>query len=151
MVVSLETARRHWRASLWGLVFVLGLCGCAGDGAEPPALSSGSFGELQASVLSARCALGPCHSAATAAGGLVLEGSAVYDALVNAEPENPAARAAGLLRVVPGEPERSFLWIKLTQPGVGEGSRMPLGGEPLSAAELEEVRAWILAGAPRDP
>lgn len=123
--------------------------GCAGDGTDLTDASGGTFAELQARVFDTRCALGPCHSSAAAAGGLVLESAFAYDELVGITPSNDAARAAGLLRVAPGEPERSFLWRKLTNPGPGEGSRMPLGGEPLPEAELEEIRVWILAGAPR--
>ncbi len=146
-------SRAGW-VYVWSLLSCLAATapmGCAGDGSDPVTLSSGTFAELQARVFDARCTLGPCHSTATAAGGLVLEGAWAYEQLVGVEPMNPAAVAAGLLRVAPGEPERSFLWVKLTQPGTGQGSRMPLGAEPLPAHELEEIRAWILAGAPRDP
>jgi hypothetical protein len=57
--------------------------------------------------------------------------------------------AAGFARVAPGEPERSFLLSKLLGPPPGQGSRMPLGQEPLEAAEIEQVRNWILQGANR--
>lgn len=122
--------------------------GCAGDGTDVPGATGGGFAELQARVFDTRCALGPCHSSGVAAGGLVLESAFAFEELVAATPTNDAARAAGLLRVAPGEPERSFLWWKLTSPQDGQGSRMPLGGEPLSEGELAEIRAWILAGAP---
>src|SRR5262249_56277844 len=49
---------------------------------------------------------------------------------------------------------RSYLWLKLaagTNPGSVQisGSPMPNGLPPLSADELERVRGWLYAGAPR--
>jgi len=58
-----------------------------------------------------------------------------------------------MLRVDPGNPENSFLITKLTLStsfDVRFQSRMPLGGEPLSAAQIEQIRAWILRGALAD-
>ncbi|GBD25878.1 hypothetical protein HRbin30_01205 [bacterium HR30] len=144
----------RYLAPYW-LQFAVGVCvagmlsGCAGDG--PPSVVSGgeTFAALQSEIFARHCALGPCHSAGVAAGGLVLEGPNAYDELVNAAPENAAARAAGWLRVTPHAPEQSFLWIKLTGPGPGLGSRMPLGAAPLSEDTLARIEAWILSGAPR--
>ena len=78
----------------------------------------------------------------------MLESGAAYAALVFAEPSLAGARALDLLRVVPEHPEQSFLMIKLTEPSSAAlGSRMPLVGNPLSDAEIEMVRTWILEGA----
>ncbi|MCX8071062.1 MAG: hypothetical protein N3C12_01235 [Candidatus Binatia bacterium] len=132
-----------------GFWFVLASLGCAGDGPPPTASTGNTFAELQASVFTRYCAVGPCHSAGVGAGGLVLEGPSAYDQLVNAPPENSAALEVGWQRVVPGVPDRSFLWIKLTGPGLGQGSRMPLGAPPLPEQELRRIEEWILAGAPR--
>jgi hypothetical protein len=48
--------------------------------------------------------------------------------------------------VVPGSPEESELLLAVLGEGVGE--RMPLKRPPLSAGEVEILRAWIVAGAP---
>jgi hypothetical protein len=59
-------------------------------------------------------------------------------------------------RVVPGEPEQSLLWLKLSQDDAvlqadGLGASMPMGGQQRPAPEtLAVVRAWIEAGAPRE-
>lgn len=52
--------------------------------------------------------------------------------------------------VVPGHPEQSFLYLKLTgAQGPSGGALMPLGAAmPIAQADL--VRAWIAAGAPSD-
>jgi hypothetical protein len=68
--------------------------------------------------------------------------------LVDVDPTNEAARAAGMLRVDSGAPENSFLIFKLTQPtSAAFGARMPLVGSPLSQTEIDAIRGWILAGA----
>ncbi|GIW40037.1 MAG: hypothetical protein KatS3mg076_0614 [Candidatus Binatia bacterium] len=131
-----------------GCAAALCLFGCAGDG--PVAFTTGGdFGRIQREIFDRRCTSGPCHSPQTRAGGLDLSGPAAFDELVGVEPDNPAARAAGDLRVAPFEPERSFLVRKLGGPRAGEGSRMPLGEAPLSEDEIALIVGWILDGAPR--
>jgi hypothetical protein len=51
--------------------------------------------------------------------------------------------------VTPGQPEQSLLLQKLG-PTPPCGSRMPIGGAPISDAQLEMVRSWIAAGAKND-
>ena len=80
----------------------------------------------------------------------MLEAGRSYAQLVDALAENTAARDAGKLRVVPGHPERSFLLDKLTEPGPGEGNRMPDTGFSLPRAQLDVIRVWIQQGARPD-
>jgi len=58
------------------------------------------------------------------------------------------AEALGLCNIVPGVTRMSYLLEKLN-PNPRVGARMPNGLTPLSAAEIELVRTWILEGAPR--
>ncbi len=59
-------------------------------------------------------------------------------------------------RVVPGDPSKSLLYIKVAAKldgcAVPCGDTMPLGPDiaPLSASEVELIRAWIAAGAQDD-
>ncbi len=129
---------------------VSGLCffgGCAGAG-PPPSGAGSSFDAIQQTIFNVSCVSGPCHSSTAQAGGLVLEEGQSYARLAGVLPSNAAARAAGLERVAPGNPERSFLLRKLTGPAAVEGSRMPQAAAPLSAADVERIRAWIVEGAP---
>ncbi len=103
---------------------------------------------IQRNVFSVSCLSGGCHNAADQAGNLVLEEGVSYANLVGIVSANAVAQAAGLLRVSPGNPAASFLLIKLIGPGPGEGSRMPLGASPLASADIEQIRTWIVAGAP---
>ena len=123
------------------------LAGCAGNG-PVPAGGGSSFDDIQQTIFNVSCISGPCHSSTSQQGNLVLEEGVSYGNLVGVVPFNDAARAAGLDRVVPDNTAMSFLLVKLTGPSPAEGSRMPLGAAPLSQADIDKVRAWILAGAP---
>jgi hypothetical protein len=109
-------------------------------------------GELLAirdEVFALRCGQASCHSDATRAGGLVLVGADVFDQLVGVLADNPAARAAGALRVVPDDPDQSFLVRKLDGDlAAGEGLPMPFGGAAIPAEEVARIRDWIAGGAP---
>src|SRR5690606_27271710 len=110
--------------------------------------AAATLAEVQEAILTTRCASQFCHSQQVRAGGLVLEPGVSWAQLVGVESANPAARAGGMLRVAPGDPDRSFLMIKILGPtDVALGSRMPFGGAALTEAEIAAVRSWIAAGA----
>jgi hypothetical protein len=107
-----------------------------------------------------------CHSSA-AQGGLNLQGSSgntesrkdeVYSNLVRKLNLNPSAESP--FRIYPGRPDLSFLYRKINKgfdeyPGMSinpstEGQHMPpYGNSELTVNELEEIRQWIIYGAPR--
>lgn len=63
---------------------------------------------------------------------------------------NVSARyRGGSVRVIPGNPDDSFLIAKVeaTEPQAEIGAQMPYSYGPLSAAEIERVRQWIEQGA----
>lgn len=123
------------------------LAGCAGDGA-PTTASTAAFDRLQREIFDLNCLSAGCHNSTSRAGNLVLSAGSSYDQLVGRMPDNPVARQAGLQRVAPFDADSSFLLVKLTGPGPGEGARMPLNGGPLSPADINLIRDWILDGAP---
>lgn len=100
-----------------------------------------------------------CHSGGSPSGSLNLSGSStdVFNALVNQAPTNPTALAKGNMLVDPGHPEKSFLlrkcatnsWDNWSEYSLSpsEGSSMPESPNPLSDAEIEMIRQWILFGA----
>jgi mono/diheme cytochrome c family protein len=59
---------------------------------------------------------------------------------------------ADLDLVTPGDPDASFLVMKLEAKTASSpvGAPMPAGFEPLSAAEVDRIRRWILQGARND-
>lgn len=106
-----------------------------------------SFAEIEQAIFTPRCAVALCHDSTSKAGALDLAEGRAYGQLVDVEPDILSARAAGLLRVRAGEPETSFLLIKLIGPPPAQGSRMPLLGRFLTPEEIDLVRNWILQGA----
>lgn len=60
-----------------------------------------------------------------------------------------AKQVPRLLRIAPGNPDSSYVVLKLQGAAGavgGVGTRMPLGGE-LTSAEIATIRAWVGAGA----
>ncbi len=76
-----------------------------------------------------------------------MDQAAAYAALV-AQPST-SAMCGGMELVVPGDPDRSLLYLKLagTPPC---GDPMPLAGAALTATQLRTVRTWIVDGAQDD-
>lgn len=110
-----------------------------------------TFARIQSAIFQKQCAFSGCHSLDDAEGELVLEGPNVYDALVNVPAASSAAKFSGKKRVVPGAPSTSFLMDKILGTlAPGEGDPMPQARSPLKRDQIEAIRKWILAGAPRE-
>lgn len=126
-------------------------CGGDGNGSGPPVAQSATFERIQEQVFTTSCSSDSCHSSVGQAGTLVLEEGLAWDSLFNQPPANPIAYNAGMMRVMPGDPQRSFLFHKLTNSlAAGEGASMPWNSAPLDADTIEIIEAWITAGAPAD-
>src|SRR5213594_5113855 len=69
--------------------------------------------DIQKKIFDSTCATPSCHGAGAASAGLDLSDGAAYSNLVGVPAANEAARAAGLLRVAPGDPDHSYLLLKL--------------------------------------
>jgi len=100
-----------------------------------------SFSDDIQPIFTQSCAVSGCHGSSTA-GGLDLRQGRSYAELVDAA----AAGEPGRILVLPGNAGDSYLVIKL-EGRQSIGSRMPLGGTPLSAARINTIRNWITGGA----
>lgn len=99
-------------------------------------------------ALQANC--GGCHGGANPQAGLDLNTDGAYERLMQASAQKP-----DLKFIQPGQPDKSYLWLKVAGDGSVIGSRMPidpLGGgvRPLPADVLNDIQTWILAGALKD-
>ena len=136
-----------------GLIFCLLAAGGCGSGQTISAGASssgpGTTGSLSLQkdlqpILTQQCAISGCHAGAAPQEGMDLSDGSAYSNLVNAE----SAEVPGEKRVKPNDPDHSLLFEKVSQDPPSVGSRMPLGGRPLTATQIQMFRDWILQGAP---
>jgi hypothetical protein len=109
-------------------------------------VSAGSGTEFAAvqTLFNNRCASIFCHGGGSGAGGLNLSADSAFRNLVPVKSSEDPAR----FRVNPANKDASYLYQKVIDGGSILGSRMPLSGGPLSAAEIQLIADWINAGAP---
>lgn len=130
-----------------------GMPACAPDpqiGPEQPAtFAGGTFGEIEARILVPRCATSACHSGNPPANAPVsLDPGAGWAQMVGV----PASQLPSVKLVEPGDPERSYLVLKLRgSAGLagGTGTIMPPDA-PLDASEQAAIEGWISSGAQDD-
>lgn len=109
-----------------------------------------TFEAIQATVFEqAGCANSLCHGEAEE-GGLDLRTLVAYDNIVTAPSEG-----SSFALIEPRKPDQSYLYHKLsakTFPGSYdiEGAPMPSASGAVSPGQLEAIRLWIEAGAPRE-
>jgi hypothetical protein len=77
---------------------------------------------------------------------MYLTAGSAYSEIVNV----PSNQRPTLDRIEPNDPAASYLYLKVTGDPSIAGSRMPLGGPPLSQALIDLLRDWIERGAPND-
>ncbi len=106
----------------------------------PPEALMPTFESIQANVFTPICTA--CHVGAAAPEGLILDAANSYGLLVNVS----SVQAPDLLRVNPGNPNDSYLIMKL-EGTAAVGARMPDGGPPLPQSDIDVIRHWIIEGA----
>lgn len=146
--------RRLTLTTLLGLVTA---CGgdAATDGLPGSTAADGTFARIQRDILDPSCV--SCHRTGDAnarQSQLVLTSDSAYRQLVGVGAIQQIARADGIARVKPYRADSSLLYHKLSWiPGHHSrdyGQLMPMGTtKGLTAGQLEYVRRWIEAGAPR--
>ena len=127
------------------LVTLLASSGCAGEGAGGSAGSGdASLTAIQQEIFTPSCASFGCHDPVIQAAELVL--SSVE--LSHAELVGVASTlCAGRTLVVAGDPDASYLLDKVGASSDRCGLQMPPVLSSLSNEQLQQIRAWIEAGA----
>jgi hypothetical protein len=143
-------------AALVSLCALVALSACAGEGIVDPAGPGpqctdvapfrATMSCIQQFVFTPRCALSGCHASPSAAQGMDLSAGSAWTSIVNV----PVLELSGYLRVKPGDPDNSYLVLKLEgQFSIIVGDRMPADGSPyLNSNEISVIREWIANGAP---
>ena len=140
------------RSVRWGLfiaaasVFLGGCDEKLSDLTGPTPNLQPTFSSIQSEIFSQRC-IG-CHTnvGRVPPMGLNLTEGNAYANLVGV-----AARGkAGATRVVPGDPENSYIIHKLEGRAGISGVRMPFAGTPLTDGQILVIKRWIETGAAND-
>jgi hypothetical protein len=123
--------------SAWTLI-VSGLQ-IGGDFLLPDGTKSTLSGNVQP-IFTQTCATNLACHVAGGAGPVDLTAGDAYAALFNV----PSTQDPTKFYVTPFDPSQSYLFDKVN--GTGMGSRMPLGGAPLSQDQLDAISNWIVEG-----
>jgi hypothetical protein len=129
------------------MVFI-GLLASSAAIADEKANAAPSFKNDIVPTFSAQCVF--CHVTGAENAGLNLSRKEAYRNLVSTR-----STESDLMRVAPGDPEKSYLMHKLrgTQLSVGgSGASMPRvdSAQLMNAAQLQLIEKWISAGAPNN-
>jgi uncharacterized membrane protein len=128
------------------------MSGSGGASAGAAAAASGKLSfanDVFPKVIRVKC--GACHNDAPSFGGLALFPAAetAHANLVgvpSGKKEGYLCAGSELNRVQPGEPEKSLIYLKLTNPPCG-GKMPPAAFGTTTPEQVELVRQWIADGA----
>ncbi len=146
----MKAYRSRQLRSLVGAV-AIGMCSaCVGSGVgvpnpeQDPTAVPKTYDEIQTMVFDPLCSAA-CHKGGAAPKGLSLEPNRAIRGLVGVA----ASEVPELLRVAPGQPEDSYLIIKIKSFDPRRvGGRMPRDGPPwVSSRQISAMKRWITAGA----
>ena len=154
----MQTYSRKAISLIFSILVISSACTKNAVDDTPVVAQVSSFGLIQDRILTPTCATSGCHAATTDGTyiqhGLVLEKSVAYANLLGVVPLNTLSKADGHLRVKAYKSLESLLYHKLNwdlshHGGKQYGTPMPLGGTALTLGQIEFVRRWIEAGAPK--
>ncbi|MEZ4225772.1 MAG: IPT/TIG domain-containing protein [Polyangiaceae bacterium] len=138
--MSVSNSIRTWCSLALSALAVGAASGCLD--AEPEGeLGAPTLATVQSLIFTPKCSFADCHGGATPRQGMSLEPGKAFPSTVNVQ-----AVEAPLLRINPGNPDKSYLVAKIEgrhREVGGSGERMPLGFASLSNAEIKLVRDWV--------
>lgn len=113
------------------------------DGDNPQPTETVTLAQLSAEIFTPRCAISGCHSGGFPTGNMSLEVSRIASQIIGV----PSSGKPGETRIVPGEPDNSYLLKKLRGVSGIVGSQMPLTGRRLTENEIARIARWVEDGA----
>ncbi len=102
-----------------------------------------TLASIQENVFNTSCAFAQCHAGPNAQMGLNLSEGQARANLVNVD----SREVPSFKRVEPGNPDDSYLVMKIEGDSRIDGQRMPLNSPALSAEQIGAIREWIANGA----
>lgn len=130
---------------LWFLIVALSAAlwiACSDDDPVAPPVGpptvpdSVSFKNHVQPIFSARCAVSGCHVSPNPRAGLDLTKGVAYANIVNV----PATAFNGI-RVTPGDPDNSILYLLIAN------GQMPAQGSRLTSVQVQTIKKWIVNDA----
>lgn len=95
-------------------------------------------------IFTGECAKSGCHVGSSPEAGMNLSEVYAYDEIVNVN----SSEQSVLKRVLPFEPDNSYLVRKIQGTAGIDGGQMPDDGPPyLTTAQIDTIRLWITNGA----
>ena len=132
--------------ALGALLLAMAMGACSKSPTAPtPTSTVPTLSQIQTQIFDPGCT--SCHTdvGRTPSSGLNVKAGSAFGALVNV----PSVGKTGAIRVIPGNPNGSYLIQKLEGDAGIVGLRMPRTGPPfLTEAQVKMIRDWIAAGAP---
>ena len=164
MVLKWREAKHRAKSGVLAVAQALYLAGC-GAGASAPAYlapadsastvdgnaagAPATFTAVYTEVLGPTCRT--CHQPGGIGSFQDFSSQAVaYGALVGVKASGPSCGSSGQTRVVPGNASGSLLYQKVSESSPPCGAMMPLGGPPLTSAQVTLIEDWIKSGAQND-
>lgn len=126
-----------------------------GDAGAPLPVERGFFHERVRPILEKSCS--GCHSEASPDGNMSLGGKISSADVVKGLVNSPTAYGGQFLRVVPGDPAKSWLYLKVSGMAATAGCTgamcrtgvmPPAGMVTVPQADIDTIRQWIMDGAP---
>lgn len=114
------------------------------------------FDKVLAILLSDAAKCSQCHlpgGAGASTGKLLLSADSAYANLVNARVATASIAQKGWVRVKPGSPDSSYLYLKIAMAspklpdGTVIGARMPMYNNAMDTGSINLIKRWILDGA----
>jgi mono/diheme cytochrome c family protein len=104
---------------------------------------------IQKEIFDESCNAPSCHGSGKK-GGLSLIAGNSFAQLVGVRSTADRKNVPSFLRVKPGSPDSSILFIKIIAPDTNQGEVMPKASDKLPQNSIDAIRQWILSGAPNN-
>jgi mono/diheme cytochrome c family protein len=124
-------------------------CGSRGKSNSSKQTIEPKLSSIQQEIFDESCNASSCHGSGKK-GDLDLVAGNSFEQLVGVRSTADKKNVPPFLRVKPGSPDSSILFIKIIAPDTSQGEVMPKGTDKLSQNSIDAIRQWILDGAPNN-
>ena len=133
------------------ILFSMGIFSCGSNGKSNSSVQNvePKLSSIQKEIFDESCNVPSCHGSGKK-GDLSLIAGNSFAQLVGVRSTADRKNVPTFLRVKPGSPDSSILFIKITAPDTSQGEMMPKANDKLPQNSVDAIRQWILSGAPNN-